>query len=117
MLRSGGGGGFGKPTDRRREQVEDDVRQGYVSIEAAREQYGVVIDPVSMKADAAATDALRARMRAMGLPKDQPLTSKAQSPGGARVLPLKARRTLGLRERQWQAEVQAAGLMRDRCCS
>lgn len=117
VLRSGGGGGFGKPTDRRREQVEDDVRQGYVSIEAAREQYGVVIDPVSMKADAAATDALRARMRAMGLPKDQPLTSKAEPPGGARVLPLKARRTLGLRERQWQAEVQAAGLMRDRCCS
>jgi len=117
VLRSGGGGGFGKPTDRRREQVEDDVRQGYVSVEAARDQYGVVIDPVSMKVDAAATDALRARMRATGLPKDQPLTSKASPPNGARVLPLKARRTLGLRERAFQSEVQAAGLMRDRCCS
>lgn len=93
------------------------MRQGYVSVEAAREQYGVVIDPVSMKADAAATEALRARMRAMGLPKDQPLTSRAEPPAGSRVVPLKARRTLGLRERAWQAEVQAAGLMRDRCCS
>ena len=35
-LRSGGGGGFGRPLDRRLEDVEDDVRQGYVTIEAAR---------------------------------------------------------------------------------
>jgi len=56
-------------------------------------------------------------MRAMGLPKDQPLTSKASPPNGARVLPLKARRAMGLRERAFQSEVQAAGLMRDRCCS
>lgn len=36
-----GGGGFGDPTERDPEAVLDDVRNGYVSPEAAREVYGV----------------------------------------------------------------------------
>jgi N-methylhydantoinase B len=41
--RSGGGGGYGDPFERPPEQVREDVRDGYVSKEAAREDYGVSI--------------------------------------------------------------------------
>ena len=40
QLDSAGGGGFGDPRERPRELVEEDVRQGFVSPEAAREFYG-----------------------------------------------------------------------------
>lgn len=40
-VRSGGGGGFGHPFDRPAERVAWDVRQGYVSVESARRDYGV----------------------------------------------------------------------------
>ena len=40
QLDSAGGGGFGDPRERPRELVEEDVRQGVVSPEAAREFYG-----------------------------------------------------------------------------
>jgi N-methylhydantoinase B len=53
-----GGGGWGDPLERPAELVELDVRQGKVSAEAARSDYGVVIG------DAPATDALRTRLRA-----------------------------------------------------
>ena len=39
------------------------MRQGYVTPEAAKQFYGVVIDPKSFEIDAKATDALRAQMR------------------------------------------------------
>lgn len=38
-----GGGGFGDPMSRDPERVLDDVVNGYVSIEQAKEQYGVVV--------------------------------------------------------------------------
>jgi len=41
LLRSGGGGGFGPPEERPREQVLEDVRQGYVSVESATRDYKV----------------------------------------------------------------------------
>ncbi len=40
-VRSGGGGGFGHPYDRPADRVAWDVRQGYVSVESARRDYGV----------------------------------------------------------------------------
>ena len=43
VMRSGGGGGFGTPLERDPEMVLLDVRQGYVSRDAARTSYGVVI--------------------------------------------------------------------------
>ncbi len=43
-LNTPGGGGYGDPFERDPERVFDDVVNGYVSIEAAREQYGVVVD-------------------------------------------------------------------------
>ncbi|MEW6668578.1 MAG: hydantoinase B/oxoprolinase family protein [Thermodesulfobacteriota bacterium] len=54
-----GGGGCGNPLERDPEMVESDVREGYVSLEAAREGYGVVIDPETMKVDMTATVQLR----------------------------------------------------------
>jgi N-methylhydantoinase B len=38
---SGGGGGYGPPADREPEAVTRDVREGYVSAEAARRDYGI----------------------------------------------------------------------------
>jgi N-methylhydantoinase B len=60
VMRSGGGGGFGTPLERDPDLVLADVRQGYVSPEAARTSYGVVIADGAV--DAAATRDLRRRM-------------------------------------------------------
>jgi N-methylhydantoinase B len=54
-----GGGGHGNPLDRDPEMVENDVLEGYVSLEKAKENYGVVIDPMTMKVDREATKKLR----------------------------------------------------------
>jgi N-methylhydantoinase B len=59
-IRSGGGGGYGSPLERPAEAVAMDVRQGYVSVAAAAELYGVVIDPDTLALDEAATERLRA---------------------------------------------------------
>jgi N-methylhydantoinase B/oxoprolinase/acetone carboxylase alpha subunit len=40
ILNSAGGGGFGNPTERPRDLVAEDVRQGFISAESAREFYG-----------------------------------------------------------------------------
>ena len=63
-IRSGGGGGYGAPFERPAEDVREDVRQGYVSVQAAREFYGVVIDPHTFAVDKAASERLRARPKA-----------------------------------------------------
>lgn len=55
-----GGGGYFDPYMRDVQAVLDDVLDGFVSIAAARSQYGVVIDPVTMTVDEEATTALRA---------------------------------------------------------
>jgi N-methylhydantoinase B len=62
-LRSGGGGGHGHPFARAADEVAEDVRQGYVSVKAAAELYGVAVDPNTFAVDAAATERLRANSR------------------------------------------------------
>ncbi len=42
-LERGGGGGLGDPRTRERRKVIEDVREGYVTVEAARRDYGVEI--------------------------------------------------------------------------
>jgi N-methylhydantoinase B len=54
-IRAGGGGGFGPSHERDPERVAEDVRQGYVSLAAAAEHYGVVLDPQTLEVDQAAT--------------------------------------------------------------
>jgi len=56
-----GGGGYGYPYERDVQKVVEDVRNGLVSLEGARLDYGVVItDCDSLTVDAAATAKLRA---------------------------------------------------------
>jgi N-methylhydantoinase B len=45
---SAGGGGYGDPFERDPEAVERDVQYGYVSIENAKQDYGVIIEPDSL---------------------------------------------------------------------
>jgi N-methylhydantoinase B len=56
---SGGGGGWGDPLKRDPEKVLWDVINEYVSIESAKNDYGVVIDPATMTIDESATAQLR----------------------------------------------------------
>jgi N-methylhydantoinase B len=70
IIRSAGGGGWGDPLDRDPARVLDDIRDGFVSIEAARSEYGVVarhnggdgLDAIELDLDA--TSATRRQMRA-----------------------------------------------------
>lgn len=57
-----GGGGMGNAWERDPEAVADDVRDGLVSIEAARRDYGVAIDPQSGAVDLSETVTLRAAL-------------------------------------------------------
>jgi N-methylhydantoinase B len=70
-MRSGGGGGYGLPWEREPDAVADDVRQGYVSLQAAAELYGVVIDPATLAVDHAATARLRAARRTVVDPHEK----------------------------------------------
>jgi len=56
-----GGGGFGPPEERDPELVAKDVRYGFVSVESARRDYRVAIDPKSGEVDWEETQALRSR--------------------------------------------------------
>ena len=61
-----GAGGYGDPAQRDPTAVLADVREGYVSSQAARQRYGVVITGGAV--DVQATEALRRQMRITGEP-------------------------------------------------
>ena len=54
-----GGGGYGNPLEREPEMVERDVIEEYVSIEAAKKDYGVVIGPKTYNVNMEETRKLR----------------------------------------------------------
>lgn len=56
---SSGGGGVGKPGERDPEMVGLDVKKGFVSLEAAKTTYKVVLNPSSLEVDHEATKTLR----------------------------------------------------------
>lgn len=58
-----GGGGYGDPLARDPEKVLRDVLEDYVSLAGARQDYGVVIDPQSMRIRVKETDKLRQELR------------------------------------------------------
>jgi N-methylhydantoinase B len=64
-IRTTGGGGWGDPLERPYDEVARDVAWGKVSVDGARNDYGVVVG------DPAATEALRASIRE-SQPADQP---------------------------------------------
>lgn len=51
-----GGGGYFSPQERPIEQVAEDVHNGVVSVESARADYGVVIDPATGQVDVSASE-------------------------------------------------------------
>jgi N-methylhydantoinase B len=59
-IETGGGGGHGHPFDRDPEQVQRDVRGGFVSRDSAREDYGVALSEDGT-IDQAETERLRNR--------------------------------------------------------
>ena len=59
-----GGGGVGSALEREAESVAADVANGLVSVDAAREEYGVVVDPDTLRLDTDRTQALRLRLTA-----------------------------------------------------
>ncbi|MFK7880768.1 hydantoinase B/oxoprolinase family protein [Roseobacter sp.] len=63
-LMSAGGGGYGDPFERPIERVMQDVRAGFVSVDEARRDYGVVV--VDQEVDHAETSSLR------NAPRDPP---------------------------------------------
>jgi N-methylhydantoinase B len=62
-FQTGGGGGYGSPLERDPQLVLQDVVNGYVSIESAREDYGVVFKEPGMELDQEATRKLREQMK------------------------------------------------------
>jgi N-methylhydantoinase B len=48
-LVTGSGGGWGNPYERPVEAVQRDVRDGYISVEMAEKDYGVIVDPTTLK--------------------------------------------------------------------
>jgi N-methylhydantoinase B len=65
---SAGGGGFGDPLERDPAEVVDDVADGYVSVDRAAKDYGVVVREIDAELaeyelDAEATEAERERIR------------------------------------------------------
>jgi N-methylhydantoinase B len=67
VYRFGGGGGWGDALAREPEAVLDDVWDEYVSVEAARDEYGVVltgtVEDMTLALDREATERLRTAMR------------------------------------------------------
>jgi len=60
---SAGGGGFGPAVERDPADVLEDVREGKVSIQSAKERYGVVIDSATLTVDADGTRSSRAGLQ------------------------------------------------------
>src|SRR5271157_497687 len=65
IVRTAGGGGWGNPLEREPEKVRMDVLEGFVSLEEARNEYGVALKPAGhpyfYEVDAEATKKLRAK--------------------------------------------------------
>lgn len=55
VIKLPGGGGFNPPLSRDPQRVLNDVKQGYVSLERAKSDYGVIIDPDTMTVNEDAT--------------------------------------------------------------
>ncbi|KYH36524.1 MAG: 5-oxoprolinase [Candidatus Hecatellales archaeon B24] len=87
---SSGGGGFGDPRERDPELVLKDVMDGWISLECARNVYGVVINVIDEEAcayevDQEATKKLREELKKNPLPEG--LGSHQVHPLGKKIKP------------------------------
>lgn len=71
----GGGGGFGPAFERDSARVEEDLRNGYISRNAATEIYGVLLTPDGRSVDHAATALRRASFKGKTLSEPESPTS------------------------------------------
>lgn len=62
--KSGGGGGYGDPLDREIEKVQWDALNEFISIDTARNVYGVILNPETFEIDYKATEELRKKLKA-----------------------------------------------------
>ena len=67
--RQAGGGGWGDPLLRDPEAVARDVKNGKVSLEKAREDYGVALDGDTLEVDEEATVEARKQISGIGHPR------------------------------------------------
>ena len=92
VLQSAGGGGYGDPLERDPAAVLDDLREGYVTPERARDVYGVLLRPdgqLDAAATAARREALRtARLWLRAVPAADPLYRPGSTFGRRRICPL-----------------------------
>ena len=58
-MRVASGGGYGDPLEREAQLVLADIRAEIISLAAARDVYGVVVDAATGTIDVAATESLR----------------------------------------------------------
>jgi N-methylhydantoinase B len=56
---AGGGGGYGDPFKRPAERVAEEVKNGIISLDCAKEDYGVVVDPETFEVNLEETERLR----------------------------------------------------------
>jgi N-methylhydantoinase B len=57
-LVTGTGGGYGQPFERPVEQIREDVRNGYISLKQAEQDYGVVLEPDTLAVEKLAGERL-----------------------------------------------------------
>jgi N-methylhydantoinase B len=62
VFSTAGGGGFYSPLERPEEMVLEDVKEGFVSLEKAMEDYGIVIDQRKMSVNMEETKRLREKL-------------------------------------------------------
>jgi N-methylhydantoinase B len=48
---TGTGGGYGDPFERPADRVRQDVRDGYLTVEMAEKDHGVVLDPATLEVE------------------------------------------------------------------
>lgn len=63
VMNTGGGGGYGDPLERDPELVRQDMLEGLVSVESARDSYGVLLQEKNLHVDERATESQRAILR------------------------------------------------------
>lgn len=63
VIMTAGGGGWGNPFERDPERVKNDVIEGFVSVEAAKQEYGVVLDPLTFEIDQGLTKSCRNELK------------------------------------------------------
>ena len=63
LQHAGGGGGFGDPRERPAAKVAAEVRDGIISLQSARDDYSVALDPDSFELLEEETERLRAEKK------------------------------------------------------